>query len=178
MSPETLAEPTPAVSIDSLFALTYQELRRLAHRQRCLRDGQTLNTTSLVHELYLQLHRGPQRFDRTRQFYAYAARAMRHLLIDRARERSRLKHGGDCRQVEFDDALLDGGAIDPRHLLELDQVLRQLSDHDPRAAEVVELHYFAGMPFGQIASLLERSERTVHRDWRYARAWLQARLSG
>lgn len=177
MSQETLDAPASAVSIDTLFRQTYEELCRLAHSQRNLSDGHTLNTTSLVHELYLQLCRGSQRFEQSRQFFAYAARAMRHMLVDRARERNRIKHGGDCRRVELDEDLIDAGTCDSRRLLELDQVLRQLSAEEPRAAEVVELHYFGGIGFEQIAVLLECSERTVHRDWRYARAWLHARLN-
>jgi hypothetical protein len=91
--------------LDQLFGEVYHELRRLAHRQRTPSDGATLDTTALVHELYLQMSRNDLKFAQTRQFYAYAARAMRHLLVDRARERACMKHGGDLRRTEYNESL-------------------------------------------------------------------------
>jgi len=164
--------------LDGLFGDVYQQLRRLAHRQRTPGDGATLDTTALVHELYLQMSRNEFNFAQTRQFYAYAARAMRHLLVDRARERARLKHGGDLRRTEYSDTLVGNVHVDPRQALELDEALRRLAADDARAAEIVELHYFAGLPIKRIAELLSLSERTVHRDWDYARAFLGAQLTG
>lgn len=165
-------------SFDALFEGVYQELRRLAHHQRTPGDGATLDTTALVHEVYVQMRRSNPEFAQTRQFYAYAARAMRHLLIDRARERARTKHGGDLHRVEWDEALLGGVHFAPEQALELDAALRQLADEDARAAEVVELHYFAGLSMEDIAGLLGCSARTVFRDWRFARAFLYAQLGG
>lgn len=177
MNQRTLGAPVPDGSLEQLFTQVYDELRRLAHRQRCTRDGLTLNTTSLVHELYLQLARGQVRFEQSRQFFAYAARAMRHLLIDRARERGRLRHGGERRRVELSESLADPSTIDDGRLLELDDALRKLAREDARAAEIVELHYFAGLSMEQIASILQCSQRTVYRDWRYARAYLHTVLA-
>ena len=115
--PPNDASPRP---LDDMFGEVYQELRRLAHKQRLPRDGATLDTTALVHELYLQMsHQQPQ-FTHTRQFYAYAARAMRHMLVDRARERARIKHGGDLRRTDYRDTLAGQVTIDPQHALELD----------------------------------------------------------
>ena len=172
--PPNDASPRP---LDDMFGEVYQELRRLAHKQRFARDSATLDTTALVHELYLQMsHQQPQ-FTHTRQFYAYAARAMRHMLVDRARERARIKHGGDLRRTEYRDTLAGQVTIDPQHALELDQALRRLAQDDARAAEVVELHYFAGLPLERIAELCELSVRTVYRDWQYARAFLGAQLA-
>ena len=162
--------------LDRLFGDVYQELRRLAHRQRTPGDGATLDTTALVHELYLQMSRNDLEFAQTRQFYAYAARAMRHLLVDRARERARLKHGGDLRRTEYSDNLAGGLSVDPQQALELDEALKRLTLDDPRAGEIVELHYFAGLPLERIAELYGLSARTVHRDWSYARAFLGAQL--
>ena len=167
----------PKRPLDLLFGDFYQDLRRLAHHQRTPGDGATLDTTALVHELYLQMSRNELDFEQTRQFYAYAARAMRHLLVDRARERMRMKHGGDLRRTDYRDTLAGQVTIDPQHALELDQALRRLAQDDARAAEVVELHYFAGLPLERIAELCELSVRTVHRDWQYARAFLGAQLA-
>ncbi|MBP6799322.1 MAG: sigma-70 family RNA polymerase sigma factor [Luteimonas sp.] len=173
--PDTPRDP-PA--LDRLFDRVYDELRRLAHWQRSPLDGATLDTTALVHELYLQMSRGDAEFGHTRQFYAYAGRAMRHLLVDRARARAREKHGGDLRRTELRDTLSGHVSIDPQLALDLDQAIRRLEADDPRAARVVELHYFAGVPLEGIADLLEVSARTVHRDWQYARAFLGAQLDG
>jgi RNA polymerase sigma factor (TIGR02999 family) len=162
--------------LDRLFGELYQELRRLAHRQRSPGDGATLDTTALVHELYLQMSRNDLKFAQTRQFYAYAARAMRHLLVDRARERARLKHGGDLRRTEYSDSLAGSVRVDPQQALELDEALQHLARDDKRASEIVELHYFAGLPLERIAELYGLSARTVHRDWSYARAFLGAQL--
>lgn len=164
--------------LDKLFGEVYQELRRLAHRQRSAGDGATLDTTALVHELYLQMSRNDLKFAQTRQFYAYAARAMRHLLVDRARERARMKHGGDLRRTEFSENLVGSVRVDPQQALELDEALQRLALDDRRAAEIVELHYFAGLPLERIAELCGLSVRTVHRDWSYARAFLGAQLGG
>ena len=162
--------------LDRLFGDVYQELRRLADSQRSPNDGATLDTTALVHELYLQMSRKDLKFMQTRQFYAYAAQAMRHLLVDRARERARLKHGGDLRRTEFSDNIAGHVHVDPSQALELDEALRRLALEDKRAAEIVELHYFAGLPLERIAELCGLSVRTVHRDWSYARAFLGAQL--
>lgn len=162
--------------LDRLFGDVYHELRRLARRQRTPGDGATLDTTALVHELYLQMSRNDLKFAHTRQFYAYAAQAMRHLLVDRARERARLKHGGDLRRTEFGDSMVGHVYVDPAQALELDEALRRLAAEDKRAAEIVELHYFAGLPLERIAELCGLSVRTVHRDWSYARAFLSAQL--
>lgn len=181
---DTLAPPVESTGtaadkpLDQLFAEVYEELCRLAHHQRRPQDGATLSTTALVHELYLQMRRGSLRFEQSRQFFAYAARAMRHLLVDRARERRRLKHGGDLRRAELDDDLIDHTQTAAEQAIELDEVLRQLATDDARAAQIVELHYFAGLSMEKIAELLECSPRTVYRDWRYARAYLHQRLGG
>ena len=168
--------PREEPALDLLFDKVYGELRQLAHRQRSPLDGATLDTTALVHELYLQMSRSGAEFEHTRQFYAYAGRAIRHLLVDRARARLRAKHGGELRRTELRDTTPGHVTVDPQLALDLDQSLRRLEADDPRAARVVELHYFAGMPLEQVATLLELSPRTVHRDWQYARAFLGAQL--
>ncbi len=126
---------------DRLFETVYEDLRRIARRERGPSD--TLNTTALVHELYLRLSRGdsPQ-FRERKQFYVYAARAMRHLLVDRARHRLRGKRGGQAEHVDLDNAQVVGAPVDALEALALDQGLHALESEDARAAQVVALHYF------------------------------------
>jgi len=171
-----VSEPTGQSSPDQLVALFYEELKRIARKQR-RGDPDTTNTTMLVHELYLQLaNRDELRFEKPVQFYAYAAQAMRHLLVDRARERSRLKSGGDQERVTLDDSIADEVQLRSMHALDLDAALTRLAAVDERAARLVELHFFAGQPFERIAELLETSRRTVFRDWEFARAFLLREL--
>ncbi|HWS25182.1 MAG TPA: ECF-type sigma factor [Xanthomonadales bacterium] len=163
-------------SVDARFARLYEELKRLARRKRMPAE-QTLDTTGIVHELYLSMvDGGALKFEHPRQFYAYAARAIRHLLIDRARSRERLRHGGDLQRVDWDCIGEHERASDPRRLLELDRALDDLTACDGRAAEVFELHYFAGQDLSQTADLLGISRRTADRDWQFARAYLQMQL--
>ena len=171
-------DPRDDALLDQRFGTVYDELRRLAHWQRSPTDGATLDTTALVHEVYLQMSHGDVEFGHTRQFYAYASRAMRHLLVDRARARAREKHGGGLRRTEFRDTLSGHVVLDPHMALDLDQAIRRLEDDDPRAARVVELHYFGGLPLERIAEMMDVSPRTIHRDWQYARAFLGAQLGG
>jgi RNA polymerase sigma factor (TIGR02999 family) len=165
--------PTPApAEPDELFSAVYDDLRRIARRQRG--PGDTLNTTALVHELYLRMAEGasPSFADR-RQFYVYAARAMRHLLVDRARHRLRDKAGGRHAHIDL-DAVADAVSIDAREALELDDALRRLETEDARAAQVVELHYFGGLPLERIAELFGVVRRTIDRDLSFARAYLKS----
>ena len=162
---------------DATFEAVYQKLHGLARRERRRLGAQaTLNTTALVHEVYLDLCKrdDPQAI---RDFYAYAARAMRNLLIDAARQRLAGKRGGQLQQTGL-DALDDAGiGRDAEHALELDAALRELAEADSRCAEVVGLHYFAGLPLERIAELLGVSLRTINRDWQFARAWLREQLT-
>ena len=167
-----------AQSADALFSAVYERLKAMAgsHLARG-RAGSTLDTTALVHELYLRV--GTQReltFEKPVQFFAYAARAMRHLLADRARDRLRLRAGGAWVRVTLtgsDDRL----AIDSaEQALALDEALGRLEATDPRAARVVELRYFAGLTPEQIAEALDLTRRTIDRDWRFARAFLKTEI--
>jgi len=172
---------SPAAAPDTAeasFEQVYARMRQLAHRERYrFAAGDTYNTTALVHEVYLDVCAGGRAAPPPRDFYGYAARAMRNLLIDHARRRLRPKHGGDLRAVEL-DAAADKVEVDATQALELDAALRKLADADARAAEVVELHYFAGLELARIAELLGVSERTINREWRATRAWLQKELQG
>jgi RNA polymerase sigma factor (TIGR02999 family) len=162
-------------SADTLFAEVYDRLKAIAARQRGGGNA-PLATTELVHELYLRMAAsGDKRFAQPVQFFAYAARAMRHILIDAARAQVLLKAGGDHVRVSLTDPLMAGVGVDPTLALQLDDALRALERDDARAAQVLELHYFAGLELDRIAELLNLNVRTIDRDWRYARAFLAAR---
>lgn len=173
--PSTPVTPPDA---DALFGEVYERLKRMAHRELGrAAGGGTVNTTELVHDLYLRLCRGNElAFAEPAQFFAYAARAMRHILVDRARQRLRLKAGGDQLRLSLTDPAVDAVALGPQQALLLDSALHALAADDARAARVVELHYFAGLTLERVAELLGVVRRTVDRDWRYARAFLLAQM--
>lgn len=163
---------------DAEVARLYERLRAIARRQRRAHgEAWTLDTTALVHEAWLQLEEGAADRMAPRDYHAYAARAMRNLLIDHARRRLRPKHGGGLDAVELDDEqVLALPAMSAEQLLDLDEALGVLETEHARAARVVALHYFTGLEFESIAQDLAVSVRTVLRDWRFARAWLHRRL--
>ena len=160
---------------DALFAAIYDDLRTRARQLLHQAHGATLSTTALVHETYLKLSGSrldPQ--DRT-HFFCIASRAMRQVLMNAARDRSALKRGGDLARVTM-SALTTGEEVDLTELLALDDALMALAKQDERLAQVVELHFFAGLGLADIAELLGLSERTVARDWRAARAILRLKM--
>ena len=161
----------------ALYRRLYEQLRTLAHRERQrIGASPTLNTTALVHETWLNLHQEGRA--EPRDFHAYAARAMRNLLVDEARKRARSKHGGDLQRDDSESAMDEALVRQSQRTLDLDEALTALAKVDPRAAQVVELHYFAGLELIDIAQRLSLSDRTVQRDWRAAKAWLKQELSG
>jgi RNA polymerase sigma factor (TIGR02999 family) len=164
---------------DRVFARVYQELRRLASRQASrFADSATLSTTALVHETYVKLggDRAVVAGDRE-HFFALAARAMRQILIDHARGRSRQKRGGGAPHVPLDLVSLPADApVDD--LLALNQALERLEAVDPELARLVEWRFFAGLTLAEIGDLTSVSERTVKRDWQVARAFLVRELGG
>lgn len=167
---------TGARRADALFTLTYSQLKQIARRTRN-RDAHTLNTTGLVHELFLKLKLGSDpEFGANPQFFAYAARAMRHILLDRALRRSRTKLGGDVVHTELGDAMAQQVAADPAIAMQLDAALSALERDDARAAQAFELHYFGGLQIEKVAEVLGVSKRTADRDWRFARAFLSAQM--
>jgi len=157
---------------ERLYAHVYRELHRLAERQ--LRgDREHGGATSLVHEAYCKLSRASTPFNDRQHFFATASRAMRQILIDRARERLTDRRGGGVRPQTLDGVAMEvsaGGHDD--ELLALNQALDQLGQLDARLAQVVEMRFFGGLELSEIAPLLEVSERTLKRDWRRARAFL------
>ncbi len=166
------APPAPAQHANALFTSVYERLKAMASRQRLSAGSATLNTTALVHELYLKLSAsGELVFADPAQFFDYAAQAMRHILIDRARTRMSLKRGGDV-HMEGEDAALQVADGTAESLLELDDALRRLEREDQRAARLVTLHYFAGLSLPEVAALMGVTTRTLNSDWRFARAFL------
>lgn len=165
-------------STDVLFAEVYDRLKAMASRQ--LGGGRrnaTLDTTELVHELYLRIgQRQELHFQESGQFFAYAARAMRHLLMNRARDRLRLRAGGQWQRVTLDDGNLQLAIDTAEQALALDAALDALAKADARAAKVVELRYFAGLSLEQVAETFGLARRTIDRDWRFARAFIKARM--
>ena len=167
-------------AMDRVLATLYQELHGMARRQLAgQQQGHTLDATALVHEAYLKLigrDPGSVQFDDRSHFFAYAASAMRSVIVDYARQRLAQKRGGDLHRVtELPDDIEGGFSLD-EDMLGLDRALEQLSAVDPRLTKVVELRYFAGLSELEIAALLERSERSVRRDWQKARMFLLASL--
>ena len=160
---------------NQLFQAIYEDLRRRAHLQLSGRRDGTMSTTLLVHETYLKLAGTHLTLNDRAHFFAIAARAMRQILINAARDRGAQKRGGDQQQVTFDQDALATPELS-HDLLSLDAAMQALEANDARLAQVVELHFFAGLDFARIAELLELSERTVARDWRAARALLRLHL--
>jgi RNA polymerase sigma factor (TIGR02999 family) len=165
---------------EQLLPLVYQELRRLAARNLGReKAAQTLDATGLVHEAYLRLLGGanPQTWHGRGHFFAAAAEAMRRILVDKARRRKALKHGGDRARVNLDAALSLAEMAPTADLLALDEALTRLAQLAPAKAEVVKLRYFAGLTMNQVAEVLGISLATVERHWTYSRSWLYAELS-
>lgn len=164
--------------MDRLFTLVYDELHTIAHRQ--VRRGgpdQTLNTTALVHEAYLKLvgQSQPGWQDRT-HFLSVAAVAMRHILVDYARQRAARKRGRDAHPLLLAEADL-GVEARAEVILAVDQALASLAELNERLSRLVELRFFGGLTVGETAAVMGISERTVKRDWRKARAYLYRVLS-
>ena len=157
-----------------LLPLVYDELRRLAEQKlRHEKPGQTLGATALVHEAYLRLigSEPDQQWNGRGHFFFAAAEAMRRILIDNARRKAAIRHGGAKQRVSLDQALLVTEEP-PEEILALDQALAELEQHDPQAARLVKLRYFAGLTLPQVARTLDLPLRTVERNWAYARVWL------
>ena len=161
-----------------LLPLVYDELRRLAAARLAAEpSGNTLQPTALVHEAYLRLVGTPggDEWDSRGHFFAAAAEAMRRILIDQARRKKRSKHGGGRHRVSLDEALSIGQAPND-DVLALDEALEKLAAADPAKAQLVKLHYFAGLTLEEAGRVLGISHRTAKRHWAYARAWLYAAI--
>lgn len=162
---------------DALFSQVYDRLKAMAGNQLAKGARGTLQTTALVHELYLRMAgREALAFETPMQFYAYAARAMRHLLADRARDRLTERAGGDWARVTLNDEVAAFALDSAEQALSFEQALKRLEATDERAARMVELVFFAGLTQDQAADVLGVNRRTISRDWRFARAFLKSQL--
>jgi RNA polymerase sigma factor (TIGR02999 family) len=174
----TAIEQGDARAADELLPLVYQELRQLAaQRMKQEKPGQTLQATALVHEAYLRLVGAEdQNWDGRTHFFAAAAEAMRRILIDNARRKKSLKHGGDRRRIDLEDADLAIEAPSD-NLIALDEALTKLAEKAPAVAELVKLRYFAGLTVEQAAEIQGISRRTAGSHWAWARAWLHREIA-
>jgi RNA polymerase sigma factor (TIGR02999 family) len=168
-----------------LLPLVYDELRKLAAQKLAQEaPGQTLQPTALVHEAYLRLVASPEReqqeeprWDSRGHFFAAAAEAMRRILVESARRKKRAKHGGNLHRVELHDQDVPVRPP-PDEIIALDEALTRLAEEDPAAAQVVQLHFFAGLSIEQVGEALGVSRATAYRQWSYARAWLRCTIGG
>jgi RNA polymerase sigma factor (TIGR02999 family) len=165
---------------EQLLPLVYDELRQLAAQKLAHeKPGQTLEATALVHEAYLRLvdAKQAQHWKSRGHFFAAAAEAMRRILVERARHKGRIQHGGGRRRV----LLLDADAVAPtedEQVMLLDEALARLAAARPQGAELVKLRFFAGLTLEEIAPLLALSPRSTRRLWVFARAWLRRDMGG
>ena len=171
------AEKGERAATEALFAALYSELRRLA-KQQLARNGRglTLGVTTLLHEAYLDMagRSGAEFPDRAR-FMGYAARVMRTLIIDHVRNRQAQKRGGLFELTSLTSSLVDS-SVDARELTEVSEALDKLAEAEPELAELVDMKFFCGFSFSEIAAMRALSERTVKRQWRKARIYLHREL--
>ena len=168
-------DPTAA---EQLLPLVYDELRKLAaarlsHEQ----PGQSLEATALVHEVYVRLVDVPQvqHWNSRGHFFAAAAEAMRRILVEQARRKHCVRHGGDFQRIELADVAA-ARVPDADTILAVDEAVARLTEQEPETAEVVKLHFFAGLTLEETADALQKSRATVYRHWAYARATLRLLL--
>src|ERR1043166_7125164 len=164
-------------ALAELTPLVYDELRRVAHHHLSRqRPGDTLQTTALVNEAYLRLaDQTNPRWQNRAHFFAVAAQAMRRILVSYARSQRSQKRGGGALKVELDQAALVSPE-ESKEIVDLHEALERLATLDSRKAQVVELKYFGGLNYDEMAEVLRTSTITVRRDWRFAKAWLYTEL--
>ena len=168
-----------ASALDKLLPLVARELHQLAHNfMRRESPGHTLQTTALINEAYLKLvNQNRVQWQGRAHFFGIAAKMMRRILLNYARDRKRFKRGGNAIQVSLSDAALFP-ACKARDLIALDDALKRLAEAEPRKAEVVEMRFFGGLSVEEAAEVLNVSAVTVSRDWKFAKAWLAREIKG
>lgn len=179
-----MEQPESDGSTSPLFSAVYDQLRTLAHAQLSHeRSGLTLQTTALVHEVYLRMMKDPQvKWESSRHFFGAAAESMRRILVERARRYAAVKHGGGRARTDLEAADANGELAyqdtseSAAAMLALNEAIADLKQKDETAAEVVMLRYFAGLSVDETAAALGRSPRSVKSDWSFARQWLAKRL--
>ena len=160
---------------DELVPLVYNELRALASNRLAKEEVGSLDTSDLVHEAYLRLVGPDQKWEGRRHFFGAAAEAMRRVLVVRARRKQRIKHGGQMRRIELHDSAMEGDCS-PEEILVVNDLFDRFSELHAKEADVAKLRYFAGLNLTDIASVLEISVGSVHKYWKFARAWLYREL--
>jgi RNA polymerase sigma factor (TIGR02999 family) len=164
------------LALERLTPLVYEELRRLARNyMRAERGSHTLQATAVVHEAFLRLVGANVELQDRAHFFALASRLMRRVLVDHAKSRSRMKRSAGVREAAPEDTVPPVAGFD---VVALDDALDSLQQMEPRLAQVIELHYFGGLTYDQIAAAAGASAATVHRDIRLARAWLLHEIAG
>jgi RNA polymerase sigma factor (TIGR02999 family) len=173
----SVVEGTSLDGGETLFSALYQDLHRMARRELARRgSGITLSATTLLHEAYLDMSVRERAFPDRNRFMAYACRVMRGLIIDYARGRHALKRGGQFEITSIATEVAEA-VPDSRELTRISDALDELAAVDPRLAQVVDLKFFCGFSFGEIAAMQDVSERTVQRDWEKARIYLHHALN-
>lgn len=170
-------DPGDSKAAEELLPLVYRELRALASRKMSGQPaGHTLQATALVHEAWIRVSKEDHAWQNRRHFFSAAAESMRRILVDQARRKQRVRHGGELERVHLDnvDIAMDST---PDELLHVNEALEKLSKLDPAKAELVKLRYFVGMPIPEAAEALGISSATAKRQWKFARAWLFDQLS-
>ena len=164
---------------EQLLPMIYQELRRLAAKMLAQEPaGQTLEATALVHEAYVRLVDGEaeQKWNHRGHFFAAAAEAMRRILVEKARRKQRVKHGGEHDRVDLDEERLVC-SVPSDQILALDEALERFGQEEPEKAQLVKLRFFAGLSIEEAADAMNISRATASRHWTYARAWLHDAIS-
>lgn len=174
-------ESHPSAKADAssaeLLAQVYDDLRKLARGMVATNGLQTLTATALVHEAWMRVSKDTSpRWENRRHFFNAAAQAMRRILMNRARDKHRLKRGGNHEHVVLEDVEI-ASPVPDEELLELDEALERLAKEDPFLAEVVGLRYFVGLSWPEIAEMTGVPERELNRQWAFARAWLRTELT-
>lgn len=174
---EDVQDGAPAAP-DAAFAALYAELHRVARAQLRAGGRVSLSATTLLHEAFLSMReRDPAKFPDRAHFVAYAARAMRGLVIDYVRNRRAQKRGGEFHMTTFDTDAVDARAADDEDVPRIGEALAALAEVDPALAQIVDLKFFCGLSIGEIAALRGVSERTIRRDWVKARIYLRRALT-
>lgn len=164
-------------AVRELSPILYETMRRLSSRYiRQEKQGYTLQATELVHEAYALLVNADIDWQNRHHFYAVAAKTMRRILVDRAREKNAIKRGQGLNRVTFEESSI-GAQPQGDDILALEQVLQELHEQDSRKAEIIELYFYAGLTYNEIALCLNISEATVDRELRFTKAWLAKRLA-
>lgn len=165
-----------AIRSSELLPEVYDDLRQLARGMVTPAGAQSLTATALVHEAWLRVTKNDEpQWESRRHFFGAAAQAMRRILLNRIRDRNRIKRGGQHEHVALEEVEIAAPAPEDE-LLALDQALDLLAAQDPLAAEIVGLHYFVGLKWAEIAEMTGLSEREINRQWAFARAWLQTEI--